>query len=146
MTDNFKSIRSIKDLTNVFINIIPIFFKTKKELGIFSMCAYRFLKEDKKTIYEKYAQISDDKYKIKTLFKKGLGFSIGKYVYYFNIYTLKIDTNRMVNYPPQNVFLINFTSKTKEIVFPVVYNFFYYKKYLGKVGPLFKYKNKYLVY
>lgn len=145
MTDNFKSIRSIKDLTNVFINIIPIFFKTKKELGIFSMCAYRFLKEDKKTIYEKYAQISDDKYKIKTLFKKGLGFSIGKYVYYFNIYTLKIDTNRMVNYPPQNVFLINFTSKTKEIIFPVVYNLIYYKKYLGKVGPLFKYKNKDLV-
>ena len=141
MNKSFRGIKSIKDLTSVFINIFPIFFKTKNTLGIFSMCAYRYLKEDKGK-YLKYLILNDDMFKIKTLFKNGLGFNIGKYVYYFNIYIVKVDTNKVILYPPQNLCTLVFKNNNKEIFFPIVYNAIYYKKYLGKVGKLFKFENK----
>ena len=137
MDEEYRKIKGIKDLKNVFINIFPIFFKRKKRIGIFSMCAYRLLKEEKGN-YKKYAKLNDDLYEIKTLFKNKMGIKYGKYIYYFNIYKVSIDVDKVKSYPPQNLFHIVFKNKNNEIEFPVVYNAIYYKNYLGKVGVLKK--------
>lgn len=138
--DEYRKIKSIKDLTYVFINLFPIFFNTKECLGIYSMCFYRILKKDKGN-YKKYLSLNGDLYKIDMLFKEGIGICIGKYIYYFNIYVLKIYVNKIINYPPQNLCSIVFKGE-KEIKLPLVYNAIYYKYYLGKVGKLFKIKDK----
>ena len=134
MNEEYRNIKTIKDVKNVYVNIFPIFFKTKKEIGIFSMCAYRILKKDKND-YDKYLKLNDDLFNVKTLFKRGIGISIGKYIYYFNIYTSKIDVDKVINYPPQNLCTIIFKGN-KEIELPMVYNAIYYKYYFGKVGRL----------
>lgn len=137
MDEEYRKIKGIKDLKYVFVNIFPIFFKRKNSIGIFSMCIYRILKEDK-GIYNKYAKLNDDLFKIKTLFKNKMGIKHGKYIYYFNIYKASINTDKVKNYPPQNLFNIVFKNNKNEIKFPVVYNAIYYKSYLGKVGVLKK--------
>lgn len=145
MNNSVKTIKSVKDIKNVFVNIFPIFLKSKKKIGIFSMCAYRIPKENKKTNFSKYLQIHEDKFKIKTIFKRGIGFSIGKYVYYFNIYKVYIDVEKMIYYPPQNLCVMIFESDNIKLELPMVYNLIYYSKYLGKVGKIYKYKNYDLV-
>jgi len=144
LKDELKGIKSIKDLTSIFINIFPIFLKSKKHIGIFSMCAYRYLKEDKGE-FSKYLVLNDDKYRINTMFKNGIGITIGKYRYYFNIYKVVIDTEKVVMYPPQNLGTIIFENESKKVIFPLVYNAIYYKNYLGKVGKLYKFQDKDLV-
>lgn len=145
MNSDYKKIKSIKDLTTVFVNIFPIFFKTKKELGIFSMCAYRYSKEHKKKIFTKYLKLQNNKFKVRTLFKKGIGFTIGKYVYYFNVINIKIDPEVIKNNPPQNLCTMEFESGKDILELPIVYNAIYYKNYLGKVGKIFRYKDSDLV-
>ena len=39
--DEFSDIKSVKDIKEIFVNIFPIFFKTKKSIGIAGLCAYR---------------------------------------------------------------------------------------------------------
>jgi len=141
MKDSIKNIKSIKDIKSIFVNIFPIFFKTKNEIGIFSMCAYRLPKENKKNIFNKYLQVHEEEFEIKTIFKKGFGLSIGSYIYYFNIYKVSIDVNKMIYYPPQNLCTMIFKNKNKKIELPIVYNLIYYSKYLGKVGKLYKNNN-----
>ena len=145
MDEEYRKIKGIKDLKNVFINIFPIFFKRKKRIGIFSMCAYRLLKEEKGN-YKKYAKLNDDLFEIKTLFKNKIGIKYGKYIYYFNIYKVSIDVDEVKSYPPQNLFHIVFKNKNNEIEFPVVYNAIYYKNYLGKVGVLKKIDDNLICY
>ena len=142
MKDELKNIRSIKDLKGVFVNIFPIFFKRKNAIGIFSMCAYRlphsFVKND---ISIKYL-INDDEYDVNKVFKNGIHFKKGKYIYFLNIYRVVIDTIKLVNYPPQNVCFAKFDNKKESIITPIVYNAIYYKNYLGKVGKLYHYNDK----
>ena len=145
MDDNYRKIKSIKDISEVFINLFPIFFRRKNSIGIFSMCFYRILKEDK-GIYKKYAKLNNDLFEIKTLFKNKLGIKKGKYIYYFNIYKVSIDVDKVKSYPPQNLFHIVFKNKNNEIEFPVVYNAIYYKNYLGKVGVLKKIDDNLICY
>ena len=145
MNNPFKNITSIKDLKEIFMNIFPIFYKTKKRIGIISLCAYRIKKEDKKNKYKKSIVINDDKYIVKTLFKKNIGLSIGKYTYCFNAYKASIDVKKIKSYPTQNLCIISFESKNSNIIMPFVYNGIYYSKYLGKVGTLYSFKNEDLV-
>lgn len=145
MDDSFKNIKSVKDIKNIFINIFPIFFKSKNKIGIFSMCAYRLPKINKKQIFSKYLKLNEDRYEIKTLFKRGIGFTFKQFTYYFNIYLVSINVDKLTAYPPQNLCVIEFDDNNYELKFPMVYSLIYYKKYLGKVGKLYKYKNRDLV-
>lgn len=136
-----EEIRNIKDISNVFVNFIPIFYKRKKYLGIFSMCAYRIPKIYQKLVFEKNLNINNDNYKFKTLFKKGIKINLGKYSYFFNIYNCKIDTKKLVNYQPQNLCKMVFKNNDLKIDLPIVYNIIYLSKYFGKVGKIYKYDN-----
>ena len=139
MNEEYRKIRNIKDIKEVFINLFPIFFKTKKNIGIFSICFYRV--KDKQ-VYDKYLKLNDDLFKIKTLFKRGIGIKIRKYIYYFNVYKVNIDTDKVKKYPPQNLCSIIFKNNKTEIKLPMIYNLIYFKSYLGKVGKLYKYKDE----
>ena len=145
MDESIKNIKSIKDITNIFVNIFPIFFKNKNNIGILSLCAYRLPKEYKNQIFFKYLSLNNDKYPLKTILPKGIGITIKKYKYYLNIYIVKIHTETIVNYPPQNLCTILFEKNNDKLIFPLVYNAIYYKKYLGKVGCLYKFNDKDLV-
>ena len=141
-----EEIKTIKDIKGIFINIFPIFFKTKNKFGILSLCVYRIPKINKKII-NKYLYINEEKHQIKTLFNKGLKIlSFKNYSYYINIYKATIDPSIVINYKVQNLVTMFFEcDKEKELIMPIVYNLPYYKKYLGKSGPLFKYKENDLV-
>lgn len=145
MDESFRNIKSVKDLKGVFINILPIFYKRKNTIGIFSMCAYRIPAEYKNENYKFYAKLNDKLFNVKTLFKKGIHIKYKNYIYYFNIYKSIIDTNKLIDMPPQNVYLINLKSDNMDLTLPVVYNLIYYKKYLGKTGLLYKFKDMDLV-
>ncbi len=141
MNDDLKNIKSVKELKSVFVNVFPIFFRGKKHLGIFSMCFYRIEKKYCKQKFNISFSIHEDEFKLKTLFKKGIHIRIKGFVYYFNIYKVKIETDKVSGYPPQNVCLAKFNFEKDEVLAPIVYNLIYYKFYLGKVGKLYKYKN-----
>lgn len=145
MKDELKKIRSIKDLQGVFVNIFPLFFRRKNAIGIFSTCVYRIpISFDHKTL-KIYFNINNQEYLIKTLFKRGLHFKKGNYLYFLNLYKIKIDTRKIMKFPPQNICLASFKNKNETLITPIVYNAIYYKKYLGLVGKLYKYTNKNLV-
>ena len=139
MEDDIKSIRTISDIKNIFINVFPIFFKRKKHLGIFSMCFYRVEKKYKNKKFNLNYLINNEKYKLKLYLGKGIHFKIGGFIYYFNIYKLKVDTSKVKNNPPQNLCLIDFEFSDHDVHAPIVYNVIYYKNYLGKVGKLYNY-------
>ncbi len=145
MNESFKKIKSIKDIESIFINIFPIFYKTKNNLGIFSMCAYRIPVKNKNKIFNKYLRLNDDLFPIKTIFKRGIGIKIKKYAYYFNIYKVSINCEKVVSYPPQNLFHVLFKNNDVNIEMPMIYNLIYYQKYLGLVGPLYKFNKEDLV-
>ena len=145
MNNSAKNIKSVKDIKNIFINIFPIFLKTKNKIGIFSMCAYRIPKKNKVNIFSKYLQIHEEKFEVKTLLKRGIGVTFGKYTYYFNIYKVMGDVQKLIYNPPQNLCSMIFESDNINLELPMVYNLIYYSKYLGKVGKLYKYKNHDLV-
>lgn len=141
-----RDIKSVKDITNIFVNFLPIFYKRKKKIGIFSLCAYRMEKDKGKNIYEKYLKIDEDKYLIKTLFKRGFKINIGKYSYFFNLYKCSINVENVISYPPQNLCAVIFSkNNSEEMIFPVVYNAIYYSKYLGKVGKIYNFSDRDLV-
>ena len=141
MDETFSEIKTVKDIKGIFVNIFPIFFKTKKTIGIFSMCAYRYDRHLKKESFDKYLVLREEKFPIKTLFKKGIRVPFKKYNYYFNIYKVSIECDKLVNNPPQNLCKVNFINDDTNLVMPMIYNLIYYTKYLGFVGPLYKYKN-----
>lgn len=145
MNDELRNIKSIKDLRGVFVNLFPIFYKGKNKIGIFSMCAYRIPIENKNDDFKKYMNINNTQFKLQTLFKKGIGLKVKKYMYYINVYRVSINTDELTDMPVQNVCFIDLVSDKTTLTLPIVYNAIYYKNYLGKTGLLYKYKGRNLV-
>lgn len=144
--DNFEKIKNIKDIKEVYINLFPIFFRTKNNINVLSCCFYRINKQNKKSNYKKFIKLNEDLYSIKTFFKKGLGgINIKKYSYYFNIYKARIPINNLKDYPPQNLVKICFKSEQNEIIMPCIYNLIHLKKYKGLTSRVYKIKDTDLV-
>lgn len=136
--NNIEKIKSIKDIKEIMTNLFPIFFKTKKYIGIFSICFYRIQKNEINKPYKKFLKINDDYYKMNTLFKKGIGgLKLNNYRYYFNIYLVKILKNKIITYPPQNLIKVVFKSNDYNIYMPLVYNLIYFKKYKGLTSRIY---------
>ena len=80
-----EKIKSIKDIKNVFINFLPLFYDTNKYIKILSICFYRLEKNKNIEAYNKFIKVNKDYYKIKFLFKNGLfGLKLGNYKYFLN--------------------------------------------------------------
>jgi len=135
---NIENITSIKDIKSIFINILPIFYKLKNSIGITSFCAYRIKRKYGTVVFDKYLHINNDYFKVKTLFKRGIGFSFKKYKYYFNLYNVKINKDEILNYPPQNLIKVSFKRDDNEIIMPVVYNLLHRQVYKGKTSKVYK--------
>ncbi len=135
---NVEKIKSVKDIKDILINVFPIFFSNKKQVGIFSMCFYRINKNSKNKLYKKYIKLNNDYFEVKMILKNGLGgVTLGDYVYYFNVYKVKFDLDKISKYSPQNLFKFVFKEKGREIVMPVVYNLIHLKKYKGITSRIF---------
>ena len=145
--DNIEKIRSIKDIKEILINVFPIFFRSKKQVGIFSMCFYRISKGNKSKIFEMYVRLNKDYFEVKMLFKRGFGgIKLGKYIYYFNIYRVKFDLEKISSYSPQNLFKFVFKDKNKEILMPVLYNLLHVKNYKGITSRIFNINDNLVCY
>ena len=144
--ENFEKIRSIKDIKEIFINLFPIFFQTKKTINILASCFYRIEPQFAKNKYKKYVQINEDNYPMHALFGKGLfGIKIKKYKYYFNIYTCSIPKSNLLEYNPQNLIKACFKANDNEVVMPTIYNLIHFKKCKGLVSRVYKIPNSDLV-
>ena len=144
--EQFEKIKSIKDIKEIFINLFPIFFQTKKTINILASCFYRVETKFAKNKYKQFIQINDDNYPIKGLFGKGLfGIRKGKYKYYFNIYKCSIPKTNLLEYNPQNLIKACMKSKDEEVVMPTIYNLIHFKKCKGLVSKVYKIPNSDLV-
>lgn len=137
--DNIEKIKSIKDIKDILINVFPIFFRNKKQVGIFSMCFYRISKNNKSKAFKRYIKLNNDYFEVKMILKNGLGgVTLGNYIYYFNIYKVKFDLDKVSRYSPQNLIKVVFKDKNKEIIIPVVYNLLHFTRYKGITSRIFK--------
>lgn len=143
--ESFTEIKTIKDVKAIFVNICPIFFKTKKTIGLFGLCAYRYGRDQKGKVFDKYLVLKDVRFPFKTLFKRGLRIPFKKFNYYFNFYKVSIECERIVNNPPQNLCKVYFEKDNERIVMPMVYNLVYYTNYLGLTRSLYHYEGLDLV-
>lgn len=138
--EEFEKIKSVKDIKTIFINLFPIFYKKANSINILSCCFYRIKRKDKKQDFEKYIKLNEDYYPLKTLFKRGLGgISFRKYTYYFNIYKVSFNADKLKNYPPQNLIKAVFKNEDNETIMPCIYNLIHLKRYRGltsKVYPI----------
>ena len=137
MPEDFSKINDIKNVKSIFIQFMPFFYKKRNFLKVLSICAYRIPKEHRKDIFKKNIKLNDDYYETKFLFKRGLRFfTRGKYSYFINIYSGKINVNSLVTYGPQNLLTLSFKKDDVEFVLPVVYNIIYLTRYLGMSGKV----------
>jgi len=133
--------KSIKNLKEVVKNLFPIFFKKKNKIGIMSICAYRINNKYAKKTPNKYVNINDRNFEIKTLFKKGIKLlRIGKYTYFFNVYKVKFDMDFLKTCPLQNLIKITFEYDEEKIEAPVVYNIIHFNKYKGYNSKIYSIK------
>lgn len=133
---------TIEKIKNIAANALPIFYKTKKTIGVFSLCAYRIAEEHFDKNFDKTISINGKKFKTWFLFKKGIKFfRKGKYTYYFNLYNCKMDTNVLLQYPIHSVIRFSFTKKEKNIELHIIYDIFNFTKGRGRTSCLYQYDN-----
>ena len=79
-------------LKEIASNIFPVFFKRKKNIGIFSLFAYRLRNEYAKEDMDKHIIINEKRHEVKTIFKRGIKLLKFKgYTYYLNLYKVTFD-------------------------------------------------------
>lgn len=131
-----------KTFESIVANFCPIFFRTKSKIGILSLCVYRLKNKYEKEVFEKNIIINDKNHKVNMLFKKGLSFLKFKgYSYFFNIYSVKFDTEFLKTCPIQNGIRMTFINTNENNILieaPVVYNAIYLNKHKGHTSKIYK--------
>jgi hypothetical protein len=133
---------TIDKIKNIGANALPIFYKTKKNIGIFSVCAYRIAEKSFNKDFDKAITINGYRLRTWFLFKKGIKFfSKGAYTYYFNIYNCKIDTTFLLQCPIHNIINFSFIRGEEHIKLNIIYDIFNFTKGRGRTSCLYKYDN-----
>ncbi len=139
MSDKSAFKKELRGLTNFAVNVFPIFFSTKENIGFFSLFGYRIENDLAGRQFNKELRIEDDRYEIKTLLKKGLRvFKSKSYSYYANFHIIKIKKNAVKGYRIQNPIFLNYSNDGTEIEMPVAYNAIYLNKGFGHSSRAFK--------
>lgn len=127
-----------KEVANVLVNALPIFFRKKDNIGILSLCAYRIENKYADEKMTKYIVINEKKFKVKMLLKKGIKFlKFKKFTYFFNIYIAKFEMDFLKTCPIQNGVRITFEKDEEKIEMPVVYNILHLNKHRGHTSKIY---------
>lgn len=135
-----KEKKIIKDIA---INVLPIFFRKKQKIGIFSICAYRLQNKYSKDYMDKRIVINEKEHKVKMLFKNGIKVLKFKgYSYFLNIYKVTFDMEFLKTCPIQNLIKFTFKNDKQEVLLPVVYNIIHLKKYKGYTSKIYNFNSE----
>ncbi len=116
-------------------NIFPLYLRKKNYFKIFSMCAYK-LESKKFDTKNSYISIQEEKFNIKFLFKKGIKI----FKFYFNIYTAKIEYDKLKLLPIQNNIYYHFVGEI-DMKCPFLYNAIFLKYSIGSHSKIYDYDN-----
>lgn len=132
-----------KQIKDIAINLLPIFFRKKQKIGIVSMCAYRLQNKYSKDNMDKYIVINKKEHKVKMLFKRGIKVLKFKgYSYFLNIYKVTFDMEFLKTCPIQNLIKFTFKGGKEEVTLPVVYNIVHFTKYKGYTSKIYNFENE----